>query len=567
MYLLKRISFLSFSCSCLLGLFFVTVSSAGATPLQNRGATSDKKSFIVVYKQAADLRGRAHKLRLINGQERTLTRYAAQSMTQRDDVKYVQPDRKYHVNTSTTTLNPNDPNYLQNKQWGLNGTWGINAPTAWTRSARAGNTATIVGVLDTGIDYTHPDLKANIWNNPGETGLDGFGRDKATNGVDDDGDGYVDDVHGIDVANQDADPFDDAGHGTHVAGIIGAATNNSLGIAGVNWNVQLMALKFLDHDGSGATSDAVAAIQYGLDHGARIFNESWGGNDPDQALSDAMFAAGAQGAVFLAAAGNDGTNDDFYPTYPANFGFDNLIDVASSNINGQLSYFSDYGKNSVDVAAPGEDILSTVPPSVSKGKYYDRMSGTSMAAPFVTGIVAAMRSINPNLASIDIKNILRSNAKSFSIASDKKKVFSGGIINANQILSHIVPGITNAFSWKLQRKRTRVNLSYTALNQESLQLSRVKFFLPEKVQVKSGKHFVVSLRYADSIGAHSQKIKLSRRAWTLAFPAGTQNITSIKFKTRLLGSKVSPRRIRGRRCARIVLTTTDNKNYTTRTCY
>jgi subtilisin family serine protease len=229
-------------------------------------------------------------------------------------------------------------------------------------------------VIDTGVDYTHPDLSANMWRNPGEI---------AGNGRDDDNNGYVDDVHGIDAQNLDTNPMDDDDHGTHCAGVIGAASNNGVGVSGINWSVRIMALKFLGPDG-GSTAAAIKCFEYvtmmkqrGIN--IRVTNNSWGGPDYSAALKTAMDAAGNAGVIHMTAAGNDGFDNDSKASYPANFTSPSVVSVAASNSADNRPNWSNYGRTNVDLAAPGYDILSTV-----RGGYA-YMSGTSMATPQVSG--------------------------------------------------------------------------------------------------------------------------------------------------------------------------------------
>ena len=261
--------------------------------------------------------------------------------------QYIQPN--YTITVDATT--PNDSHFSQ--LWGLHNTGqsggtvdaDIDAVEAW--DIQTGGSV-VIGVVDTGIDYTHPDLVSNIWTNPGEI---------AGNNIDDDGNGYVDDIHGYDFAYNDSDPMDVHSHGTHVAGTIAAAGNNSQGVVGVNWNAQLMALKFLGDNGSGSTFNAVRAVEYATAMGVRITNNSWGGGGFSQALYNAI--AAADDALFVAAAGNSGTDNDLYPHYPSNYDLDNVISVASTTRNDTLSGFSCYGATTVDLAAPGSSIYST----------------------------------------------------------------------------------------------------------------------------------------------------------------------------------------------------------------
>lgn len=214
----------------------------------------------------------------------------------------------------------------------------------------------VVAVIDTGVDQSHPDLAANTWVNPGEN----CGGCRADH-VDNDGNGYVDDWRGWDFVGGDNDPADDHGHGTHVAGTIGAVGNNGIGIVGVNWNVRLMGLKFLGRDGSGTTADAVSAILYAAPNGADVLNNSWAGGEFSQSLLEAIEFADGRDALFVAAAGNDGMDNDAVPMYPASYEVPNVLAVAASDNGDRHAFFSNFGKRSVDVSAPGVDILSPGP--------------------------------------------------------------------------------------------------------------------------------------------------------------------------------------------------------------
>jgi subtilisin family serine protease len=309
---------------------------------------------------------------------------AEASLRSNPAVAYFEPDAAIQGEQT-----PDDP--LFTAQWALHntgqdgGTAGadIAGPAAWNLST--GNRDIVVAVVDSGVDLTHPDLTANIWTNPGEV---------AGNGRDDDSDGFADDVHGWDFHNNGPNPMDDNGHGTHVAGILGAAGNNGTGIAGVAWSVSIMPLKFLDENNQGSTADAVRAInyatmmrqQYGVN--LRAINASWGSGQYSTALYDAIAAAGRADILVVAAAGNGdvlgrGMNNDQTGFYPASYDLDNVISVAASDNGDHLARFSNYGATSVDLAAPGVGITSTVP----AGGYASK-NGTSMAAPQVTGTAA-----------------------------------------------------------------------------------------------------------------------------------------------------------------------------------
>jgi len=304
------------------------------------------------------------------------------------EIEYAEPNYKVFA-----LEKPNDPEYPQ--LWGLNNigqTGGVNdadidAEEAW--NAQKGSRQIIVGVIDTGIDYNHEDLQANMWRNP---------REIPNNNLDDDNNGYVDDYFGWDFLYEDKDPFDDNQHGTHVSGTIGAVGNNLRGVVGVNWTVSLMALKFLDGQGSGSTSDAIEAIVYASDMGAKILNNSWGGGGESQALRDAIIYSMNKGVLFVAAAGNDGKNTDQDPNYPSNYDVENVISVAASTDNDKLAGFSNYGEKTVDLAAPGEFIYSTVP-----NNRYASLSGTSMATPHVAGAAALIWANYPGESWEDVK--------------------------------------------------------------------------------------------------------------------------------------------------------------------
>ena len=299
-------------------------------------------------------------------------------------VEYAEPD--YEVCIVTT---PNDPQFVDGTLWGLNQ---ISMPTAWDVRTSA-YPPVVVAVVDTGVRYNHEDLAANLWVNPGETGLDSLGRDKRTNGMDDDGDGYVDDVYGINAITGSGDPWDDHYHGTHVSGTIGAVGNNGIGVVGVAWNVRIMALKFLNSGGSGWTSDAIKCIDYAIAKGAHILNNSWGGGGPDNALRDAIIAARNAGIIFVAAAGNNASDNDEIPFYPASYDVDNLVAVAATDNSDAPAWFSNYGANTVELAAPGVNIYSTY--TNATGNAYTYLSGTSMAAPHVSGALALIKAQFP----------------------------------------------------------------------------------------------------------------------------------------------------------------------------
>lgn len=343
---------------------------------------------------------------------------------------------------------PNDLSF--SKQWGLNNSGqnggladaDIDAPEAW--DTITGSTTVLVGIVDSGIDYRHTDLRANLYTNPGEDPWSNPDDPTTGNKIDDDGNGLVDDWKGYDFYTDTNNPYDENGHGTHVAGIIGATGNNNLGVAGVCWQVRLLPLRFLDASGNGNVGDAIEAIDYGVRMGVRVFNNSWGGADKSTFLEDAVRRAHDANALFVAAAGNDGVNTDTAPEYPACLEVANVVSVAASDAGDQRALWGDdnndntndcgfacsnavaavpgsnYGPTSVDLAAPGKDIYSTVPGG------YALFSGTSMAAPYVSGAAALLLARNVSLTDLQLKQRLLSSV-------DPLAAFSGLTVTAGRL--------------------------------------------------------------------------------------------------------------------------------------
>lgn len=322
---------------------------------------------------------------------------------------------------------PNDPQF--GDQWALNNVGqnggkkraDIDALKAWTKTQ--GSEDVVVAVLDTGVDYTHKDLMANMWLRP----------DNVPQYADDEL-GSFDDLRGYDANANAPDPMDDNGHGTHCSGIIGAEGDNDEGIAGINWRVQIMPLKFLGRGGFGSTKNAIEAINYAIDRkqkgvNVRVINASWGSTQYSRALEDAIRAAGEQGILFVAAAGNNGTDNDKRAHYPSNYNLPNVISVAALDRTDTLASFSNFGVKTVHVAAPGREILSTW-----LGDEYREASGTSMAAPQVSGVAALILAAEPKLSVEKLRErILKSVDKLDSLNG---KVASGGRINAAKALGN-----------------------------------------------------------------------------------------------------------------------------------
>jgi subtilisin family serine protease len=323
----------------------------------------------------------------------------AQDIAQDRRVQAVEANLIYRLDERV----PNDPDF--NKLYGLrnDGVSGglvgadLGMTQAWDYST--GSASVLIGIIDSGTDYNHPDLADNIWKNPGETGVDVNGQDRSANGVDDDGNGYIDDWHGWDFFNGDNNPMDDNSHGTHVAGTIGGRGNNSRGVVGVNWSVSMVPIKVFSGAGESSADVLIKGIDYATSLGVVATNNSWGGG----AFSDAMLAAieraNAKGVIFVAAAGNNSSNNDAVAHYPSSYDVPNIISVAATDRRDSLASFSNYGVKSVHVAAPGADIWSTIP-----NNGYGLKSGTSMATPHVTGLVALLKARYPNLDAQGLKS-------------------------------------------------------------------------------------------------------------------------------------------------------------------
>jgi hypothetical protein len=344
--------------------------------------------------------------------------------------KYVEPNFALW-----STSIPNDPSF--SNEWGLNNTGqtggtadaDIDAPEAWDLTK--GDGSVVVGVIDSGVDYTHPDLAGQIWTNPGEV---------AGDGIDNDGDGYIDDTRGWDFYSNDNNPMDENGHGTHVSGTIAGSIGNGTGVAGIV-NAKIMPLRFLGPDGSGSTSGALAALNYATNmrtkYGVniRVTNNSWGGGGYSQSMYDALQANNNAGELFIAAAGNGGPdqvgdNNDSVANYPSNYTNANVIAVAATDNRDTRASFSNYGATTVDLAAPGVSILSTYPNS-----QYAYLSGTSMATPHVSGVAALAFSYLPTATAAQVKSAILNGVD--KISSMSGITVSGGRLNARKTLDQL----------------------------------------------------------------------------------------------------------------------------------
>jgi len=385
-------------------------------------ATQSETSILVVYKEgvSADVRAQARSLvqakisdlnadevddrykHVLNGRlanfklSNIKPKAAIEALSKHPAVKYAEPDYQLQaLGVPDDTLFPD--------LWGMNNTGqtggvvdaDIDAVEAW--DITTGSSDIIVGVIDTGVDYTHPDLQANMWVNPGEI---------AGDGIDNDGNGYIDDIYGINAITGDGDPMDDNAHGTHVSGTLGATGNNAQGVVGVNHQVSIAGCKFLSAGGTGSTSDAIECVDYfvalkNAGHNVRVTNNSWGGGSFSQALADSITDSENADILFVAAAGNDGVDNDINPHYPSSYDHDSILAVANTTHTDEMAWDSQWGLTSVDMGAPGSAILSTIP-----GGDFASYSGTSMATPHVAGAAALVLSINPNLTAIELKQLL-----------------------------------------------------------------------------------------------------------------------------------------------------------------
>jgi subtilisin family serine protease len=344
------------------------------------------------------------------------------------EVEYAEPNFEIELDEAEAPLEPilpHDPQF--NDQWALansgqrGGKQGadISATVAWATTT--GSEKVVVAVLDSGVDYTHEDLIQNMWMRPADMAP-----------YQDNELGTIDDEHGFNAIDSASDPMDDNGHGTHCAGIIGAEGENNVGIAGVNWKVKIMPLKFMNSGGFGTTKDAIEAINYVIDRkkagvNVRIISASWGSTQRSRALEDVIRKAYENDILFVAAAGNSTVNNDRNPHFPSSYNVPNVVSVAALDRHDELAKFSNWGAKSVAIAAPGVEILSTW-----LGNAYEEKSGTSMATPVVSGVAALILAEHPRMSVDDLKKKLL--ASTDPIVALKGKTVTGGRINAAKAL-------------------------------------------------------------------------------------------------------------------------------------
>ena len=426
---------------------------------------------------------------------------ALQSHLESGLIDYIEPNYQFSIDAV-----PNDPRL--DELWGMHnsgqsgGTADVDIDAAEVWDVSTGDEQIVVGVVDTGIDYNHPDLKANMWLNPGEI---------AGNGIDDDGNGVIDDLHGYNAINDSGDPFDDHSHGTHCAGTIAAVGNNEKGVVGVMWNAKLVALKFLSSSGSGYTSDAVKAIDYAIglrQRGVnlRVLSNSWGGGGASQSLKDAISRANAAGILFVAAAGNSARDNDTSPTYPANYPVENVVSVAAVSRSGALAYFSNWGKSSVHLAAPGVQILSTVP-----NAGYSSFSGTSMATPHVAGVAALAFSQQARRSPQEMRELLKQSVKPLDSLVGKTQ--SEGVVSAYRALTgdfSFPPRLEDIKDFGLHREVGRKTIAIEASDPEGEPLTyTAEAEQPEKVSLSFNENFLTITPRENFLGALVIQVRVS----------------------------------------------------------
>lgn len=419
---------------------------------------------------------------------------------ERECARVVHENRGVPLSCEANTLRylsktPSDP-YLGS----LYGLTKMDAPSAW--DVTTGSPSVMVAVVDTGVDYNHADLVENIVKNTGEIPY---------NNIDDDGNGYVDDYVGYDFYDRDGDPVDEFGHGTHCAGIVGARGDNATGVVGINWTVGILPVRVMGPTGGGSDADVASGIMYATQRGASIVSLSLGGESHSTVLDNAIDYARAANVLLVAAAGNEGLNNDVFPSYPANSNYDNVISVAATDSRDELAGFSNYGSVSVDVAAPGHGILSTY-----LANSFLTMSGTSMATPYVAGVAALMKSVQPSLGYAALKETIINTSD--PLASLDGRIVSGGRVNAYRA---VVAASAGVIPTPVAEPGSAVGLNRLSI--ASKRYSRQTFIyghLKTERKVAVAKKYVylkcktISARRArsDSDGYYAFKVRRPRRA-------------------------------------------------------
>lgn len=394
--------------------------------------------------------------------------------------------------TSKTDKVEDEPSALFNDP-AISQAWGLkksDAARAW--SVTKGSRDIVVAVIDTGIDVKHEDLAGNLWKNPGETGADAKGRDKATNGIDDDGNGLVDDVYGWNFVSNNNKLDDNHGHGTHIAGIIGAEAGNSRGITGIAPEVSLMILKYYDPKvpGTDNLKNTVAAIRYAVKMGANIINYSGGGTEYSKDEYEAVAEAEKKGILFVAAAGNERSNSDQHHYYPADYKLRNIISVTAIDPSTQVLASSNYGVETVDLAAPGQNILSCLP-----GSAYGYMTGTSQATAFVSGAAALVMAHKQSFMAEDVKKYILATGDAQSQLASKTR--TSRQLNLYKALTVLDQGVSSSGGVALNPQ----NLKFTVDPNEGNSKAKIDDGLD--VNAKEMSHFGRSL--IDAMGAGSKR--------------------------------------------------------------
>lgn len=447
-----------------------------------------------------------------------------QTLRSNPQIKYAEPNYVYRK-----LVTPNDTDF--SRQWdmvntgqadkaGQVGTVGadINVAPVWDRGI-TGSRNVLVAVIDTGVDYNHHDLRDNIYTNPNEI---------AGDGIDNDGNGVIDDVHGANFVAGGVGTgasMDDNEHGTHCAGTIGAVGNNGVGLVGVNWQVSILPVKFLSAEGSGSSEGAINAIKYATRMGANVLSNSWGGGPFSEALRDAIQESNDAGAIFIAAAGNSASNNDARPSYPASYEIPNIVSVAATDNKDRIASFSNYGRNTVHVAAPGVNILSTVP-----GNRYDTFSGTSMACPHVAGMAALLWSANPSMTAVQIKERLMNT--SVPVSGLRTKTAARGRVDMLNAIDNVVPASPwpadtefRDFTYALESAHPYVD-NLKAPYQVRIPGARFIRVFFEKIDTEAGYDYVA---ISDASGAEAERISGTMENYMTDFVQG--DTLNLKFVT------------------------------------